>query len=254
MKWLLLLILASEIFLFSACGSPKSTSTTQSTPASTVTKQPLSVPTYTLNISVSPSGAGSVSPSGGNYESGLHVTLSATPTSGYTFDYWSDAALGSSPKVTVIMDSNRSITAHFKAIETQIAATTTPTSTPSLSEQPLTIELSFLRVNDTRGKYLVQSVFQWKGGNDGFYVESISISYRNDSLEEIFHQNWTADSIKKAWGDSNYISSGATKDWPINVYRNDEINKITMNYTCTIKDSAGHATELSITQSSQVSN
>jgi uncharacterized repeat protein (TIGR02543 family) len=121
-------------------------------------------------------------------------------------------------------------------------------------QEPLTVELSFLKANNTLGKYLIKSVFQWQGGSDGFYVESISISYRNDSLEEFFHQNWTADAIKKAWDGSNYINSGATKDWPVNVYRNDEINKITVKYTCTIKDTGGHTTELSITQSSQVSN
>lgn len=70
---------------------------------------------YTLSISVSPSGAGSVSPSGGQYESGLQVTLSATPASEYTFDYWDGAASGSSPAVTITMDSDKSVTAHFKA-------------------------------------------------------------------------------------------------------------------------------------------
>ena len=39
--------------------------------------------------------AGSVSPSGGEYESGLQITLTATPASGYTFDYWDGAASGS---------------------------------------------------------------------------------------------------------------------------------------------------------------
>jgi len=70
--------------------------------------------TYTLHTIVSPSGAGSVSPSGGEYESGVQVTLTASPASGYTFDYWSGSASGESPTVTITMDSSKSLTANFK--------------------------------------------------------------------------------------------------------------------------------------------
>jgi hypothetical protein len=91
MKRILLSILIIGIFLLSACG----------------------VPTYTLSTSVSPSGIGSVSPSGGQYESGVQVTLTATPASGYTFDYWDGDASDSSPTITVIMDSDKSVIAHF---------------------------------------------------------------------------------------------------------------------------------------------
>jgi uncharacterized repeat protein (TIGR02543 family) len=65
---------------------------------------------------VSPSGTGWVSPSTGEYESGDQVTLTASPASGYTFDQWSGAASGTSPTTVVTMYSDRSITAHFKAI------------------------------------------------------------------------------------------------------------------------------------------
>jgi uncharacterized repeat protein (TIGR02543 family) len=71
--------------------------------------------TYTLSTSVSPSGAGSVSPSGGQYESGIQVTLTATPASGYTFDYWTGSASGSSATITITIDSDKSLTAHFKS-------------------------------------------------------------------------------------------------------------------------------------------
>jgi len=70
--------------------------------------------TYTLSVSANPSGAGSISPSGGQYKSGEEVTLTATPASGYKFDYWDDAASGSSNTVTITMSSNKTITAHFK--------------------------------------------------------------------------------------------------------------------------------------------
>jgi hypothetical protein len=43
---------------------------------------------YILDTSVSPPGAGSISPSGGEYESGVQVTLTANPASGYIFVNW----------------------------------------------------------------------------------------------------------------------------------------------------------------------
>lgn len=70
-------------------------------------------PTYTLSVSVSPSGAGSVSPAGGKYESGEQVVLTASPATGYTFDHWWGSASGSSPTITITMDSDKSITANF---------------------------------------------------------------------------------------------------------------------------------------------
>jgi len=69
--------------------------------------------TYTLSVTVSPSGAGSVSPAGGQYESGQQVILTASPASGYTFDYWWGSASGSSPTIIITMDSDKSITANF---------------------------------------------------------------------------------------------------------------------------------------------
>ena len=74
----------------------------------------LQTPTHTLSVSVTPSGAGSVSPSGGEYESGVQVTLTASPASGYTFDYWSGSVSGTIPTVTVTMDSDKSLTANFE--------------------------------------------------------------------------------------------------------------------------------------------
>ena len=79
--------------------------------------------TYTLTTSVSPPEAGSVSPSGGEYESGVQVTLTATPASGYTFNYWDGSASGSSNTVTITMYSNQTINAHFKIAEPGLTPT-----------------------------------------------------------------------------------------------------------------------------------
>ncbi|MGB5924807.1 MAG: hypothetical protein WBH01_01755 [Dehalococcoidia bacterium] len=69
---------------------------------------------YTLTTSVSPSGGGSVSPAGGTYAAGSQVTLTAMPASGYSFNNWGGDASGSQNPITIIMNSNKSITAYFE--------------------------------------------------------------------------------------------------------------------------------------------
>ena len=76
-----------------------------------VTRPPTA--TYTLSVAVSPSGAGSVSPSGGQYESGAQVTLTASPASGYIIDHWGGSASGTASTITITMDSDKQITAYF---------------------------------------------------------------------------------------------------------------------------------------------
>jgi len=72
---------------------------------------------YILNVSVSPSGAGSISPSGGEYEPGVQVTLTANPASDYLFVNWTgdvDTIADVNAAITTItMDNNYSITANL---------------------------------------------------------------------------------------------------------------------------------------------
>ena len=74
---------------------------------------------YNLVTFVEPSGTGYVglSPSGGTYDLGTEMTVTAFPASGYEFDHWSGDATGTSTSVTVTMDSDKSVTAHFASIE-----------------------------------------------------------------------------------------------------------------------------------------
>jgi uncharacterized repeat protein (TIGR02543 family) len=76
---------------------------------------PASAQTYTLTTAVNPPGTGLVSPSGRQYESGVQVTVTATPAGGYTFDHWSGDASDTSPTISITMDQDYSITANFVA-------------------------------------------------------------------------------------------------------------------------------------------
>jgi hypothetical protein len=75
------------------------------------------VQSYTLTTYTSPSGAGSISPSGGEYESGVQVTLTASPAIDYRFVNWSGdvstIADVEEATTTVTMNDHYSITANF---------------------------------------------------------------------------------------------------------------------------------------------
>lgn len=68
---------------------------------------------YTLTVHIAPPGGGSVSPGSGTYKGG-EITLTATPHANYTFDHWSGDAKGSSPSVSITMNGNKTVVAHFK--------------------------------------------------------------------------------------------------------------------------------------------
>lgn len=106
--------------------------TNSSTPSTSTTNPfTISLPspsqTYTLAASVIPLQAGNVSPKNETFESGIEVTLTASPTNGcYIFDRWggdisdSSAAVtpGESAEITIAMDSDKHIVAHFKVKDT----------------------------------------------------------------------------------------------------------------------------------------
>ena len=81
--------------------------------------------TYTLSTSVSPSGSGSVSHFGGSYKAGSTVTVTAQRAYGYVFDHWGGDASGTSPTITITMDSDKSIIAYFiKECHEEVIGTT----------------------------------------------------------------------------------------------------------------------------------
>jgi uncharacterized repeat protein (TIGR02543 family) len=89
--------------------------------------------TYTLTTDVSPSGAGSVSPAGGEYEAGAEVTLTASAASGYSFDHWGGGASGNTSDITVTMDSDRSVTANFRIVTYALTTNIDPSGAGSVS-------------------------------------------------------------------------------------------------------------------------
>jgi len=72
---------------------------------------------YRLTVSVSPSGAGTISPAPGDYwyDSGSSVSVSATANAGYAFSHWllDGSNAGSSNPISVTMDAPHTLTAVF---------------------------------------------------------------------------------------------------------------------------------------------
>jgi uncharacterized repeat protein (TIGR02543 family) len=71
--------------------------------------------TLTVNDSQSDNGTVTLEPSqpAGGYVAGTEVTLTAVASDGYEFDHWSGAFSGSEIPTTIIMDSDKQITANF---------------------------------------------------------------------------------------------------------------------------------------------
>ena len=83
---------------------------------------------YTLTVTASPAGGGSVT-GGGTYNYGAAVTLTATPASGYNFVQWNDG--NNNPSRTVTVTSSTTYTATFSSTPTYtITTVVTPSDSP----------------------------------------------------------------------------------------------------------------------------
>jgi uncharacterized protein YoxC len=98
--------------------------------------------TYNLSVSVSPQGSGSVSSYGGQYTAGTSVTLTATPASGYIFGHWAGDASGSTPTITITMNSNKSVVAYFSPVATLPNVTINNVTMPTKVEVGVTFTYS----------------------------------------------------------------------------------------------------------------
>ena len=120
-KWQLVLCVGLVLLLTSSvvgCAKePEPATTSETTPSPTQT--PPSAPTqqlYNLIISIIPQEAGEVVayPKYG-YEPESQVRLTSVSAIGYTFDRWEGDISGSTNPITITMDSDKNIIAHFNS-------------------------------------------------------------------------------------------------------------------------------------------
>lgn len=76
-------------------------------------EKPVEPTYYTLYTNTQGSG---IVQGGGQYSAGANATISAYPSSGYEFDYWSGDASGTNRITSVSMSGDKSVTAHFRYV------------------------------------------------------------------------------------------------------------------------------------------
>ncbi|NLG96801.1 MAG: hypothetical protein GX491_05530 [Chloroflexi bacterium] len=98
---------------------------------------------FTLTTEIDPVNGGTVTVQtsancdASKYEYGTDVTVSASPSQGYSFDRWSGDASGTATQVTVKMTSNKTVTAHFTkdAVCYSLGITVDPASSGTVSKE-----------------------------------------------------------------------------------------------------------------------
>ena len=95
---------------------------------------------YTLTTSVNPPGSGTVNPSGSNwYNSGQSVSISATPSSGYSFANWTgDVPNPPNPNssIQINMNSPKNTTANFTQNQYTLTININPLGSGSVTKNP----------------------------------------------------------------------------------------------------------------------
>jgi gliding motility-associated-like protein/uncharacterized repeat protein (TIGR02543 family) len=138
-----------------------------------------STKTYTLTATVAPSDGGIVAGQG-KYDAGTNVMLIATPASGYIFAGWSGDIAGTSASVTIVMNSDKSVTANFQAQVTTAtvkpAKLFSPDNKGDISTETWTIENAYLlngceiAIYNRQGQKVYTSVgytTPWNGTSNG---------------------------------------------------------------------------------------
>ena len=97
---------------------------------------------YSLSTNVNPGGSGNVSintPSNcaqGKYTPGTNVQLNASPNGGYNFSNWSGDASGTTSSTTIVMNSNKSVTANFAPSTYTLNITKSGTGSGTVTSNP----------------------------------------------------------------------------------------------------------------------
>jgi len=139
---------------------------------------------YDLTTGVEPSGSGSVSlnPTGGAYDEGTDVAVTANPASGYEFDHWSGDATGTSTTTIVAMNSDKSVTAHFAPIQYSLTISVIPLAGGSVALDPQDgIYNAGTEVELTATASPGYTFSQWSGNASGTST-SVTVTMDSDKL------------------------------------------------------------------------
>ena len=173
---------------------------------------------YTLTTTTTGSGTVTVNPQATSYASGTSVTLTATPANGFTFTGWSGALSGSSNPATVVMSSNKSVTATFAAINTNeftISVTTTGSGTVTVIPQA-TSYASGTTVTLTATPSNGASFTGWSGALSGSNATSTLVMNANKTITATF----SGGNLNTTNLVTNGDFSGGETGWVFGAYEN----------------------------------
>jgi hypothetical protein len=128
-------------------------------------------PRYTLTASA---GDGGSVTGGGTFASGTQVSLTATPTSGYSFSGWSNGTTAN--PLTVTLNSNTSITANFEVLINSYTLTVVSTDGGSATGAGEYNEGTEVTLTATASEG-----YRFTGWSDGSTEESITITLSEDT-------------------------------------------------------------------------
>jgi uncharacterized repeat protein (TIGR02543 family) len=95
--------------------------------------EPIPIDHHTLTVNASPAVGGMVSrdPDAATYPHGTEVTVTATPTEGYTFINWSGASTSTNAEVKITVNGNMTLTANFELIGANVHTLIVNTNLPA---------------------------------------------------------------------------------------------------------------------------
>ena len=96
------------------------------------TEEPAPVIKYTLTTSANPTTGGTITPASGQHIEGATVSITASPAAEYLFSSWTGAT-GTTATTSVVMNSNKTVTANF--VKKKYALTTTIEGEGTVSEK-----------------------------------------------------------------------------------------------------------------------
>ena len=145
---------------------------------------------YILSLTVQGQGSVLLNPSGGIYNSGTTVQLTANPSSGWHFVRWEGSSIGSTNPTTILMNSNKDVTAVFAQDATHYTLSLTVQGQGSVSLNPsggiynsgTTVQLT---ANPSSGWHFVR----WEGSLSGSTNPASIVMNGNKSVTAVFEQD-----------------------------------------------------------------
>ena len=227
---------AESRYVFTSWSDGGALSHTITTPSSGSTYTANFKTQYSLSASSSPSGGGTVSPSGLNwYDSGQPVSVLATANAGYDFLNWTGNLTGSNNPESVTMTGPRSVTANFKQNQYTLTVNTTGTGSVSRSPDKATyVYGETVQLNAAPGTGW--SFSAWGGGGSGT-ANPLTITVNgNKSVTATFTQNQysltvnttgtgtvsrSPDKATYVYGDTVQLTAAPGTGWAFSVWGGD---------------------------------